>query len=100
MGAQGRNGHAGDNAALDRIEPGFHGVMKGAGRDDAFAGGEGLLGGPAEKIVEKRIEDGRNFAICEVRADKQGYKLVAIGTIKACVPNRPEPAPSVRADPV
>lgn len=38
------------------------------------------------KIVEKRIEDGRNFAICEVRADKQGDKLVAIGTIKASVP--------------
>lgn len=39
------------------------------------------------KIVEKRVEDGRNFAICEMSASKQGDILVAIGTIKAYVPS-------------
>jgi hypothetical protein len=38
------------------------------------------------KIIEKRTEEGRNYAICEVRASKQGDRLVAIGTIKAYVP--------------
>lgn len=38
------------------------------------------------KIVEKRTEDGRNFAICEVIANKRGDKVVAIGTITAWVP--------------
>jgi acyl dehydratase len=38
------------------------------------------------KIVQKLTEGGRNYALCEMTAHKQGDVLVGIGTIKAYVP--------------
>ena len=40
------------------------------------------------QVVAKESIDGRDFAICEVQAWKQGHRMVATGTIRAHVPRR------------
>jgi len=37
------------------------------------------------RVADKLVEDGKKFIVCEVRADNQNGKLVAIGTVKAYV---------------
>ncbi len=39
-------------------------------------------------VVDLVTEDGRDFAVCEVQAWKQGDRMVAAGRIKAHVPRR------------
>jgi len=41
------------------------------------------------RIVDKLIEDGRQIIVCEVEAIKQDSKTVAVGTVRAHVPQRP-----------
>jgi acyl dehydratase len=38
-------------------------------------------------VKDKFIEEGRKYVLCEVNAFKGGDKMVAIGTIKAMVPD-------------